>query len=283
MSSKTYILIVILFQFVYWKISFAQKQNKIIHIESYGIVPNSKGNVQPIIQKILKEHPEGGLTLLFPKGRFDFFPDSIHANEFKAQIAFDLIGLKDIKIVGNQSEFVFHGRMMPFRVEKAKNILLKGFSIDWDRPMISQGQIVAISDDFVDLSINPKTYPFEIKDDSIYFIGEGWRSKITKNYNNLYDKDHKEIVYQTRDNPLGELYNAKVSAISEDQIRFFFKPLMKQHSIILNISFRCNGLNITISSIRFKNSGLNVLLISAITFSLEASFIVPSDSIPSSR
>ncbi|MFZ4261649.1 hypothetical protein ACFRAE_06380 [Sphingobacterium sp. HJSM2_6] len=227
MRLKIQLLAFILLPFVFGTAAYAQSKNKMIHVEAYGIIPNSKVNVQPIIEKICDEHPEGNFTLLFPKGRFDFYPDEAHVKDFKAQIAFDLTGLKNIQILADQSEFVFHGRMMPFRIDKAKNIQLKGFSLDWDRPMISQAQIVGVSDNYVDLAIDSLAYPYEIVRDSIYFLGEGWRSKITKNYNNLYDKVHKEIVYQTRDNPLGELYNAKVSALKNNQVRFHMKPLMK--------------------------------------------------------
>lgn len=202
--------------------------HKVIDVAGYGIKPNSRLNIEPIVRKILREHTGNSpVTIKFEPGRYDFWPHHQEEALFMPTIGFNLTGLKDVTIDGAGAEFIFHGRMMPFRLENSVNIQLKNFSIDWDRPFISQARIVLAADSFVDMYIDPKAYPYVIEKDSIYFVGEGWRSPVTHNYNNLYDKDTKDIVYQTRDNPLGGLPKARVSMRADNVVRFHFKPAIK--------------------------------------------------------
>lgn len=199
----------------------------VIRVADSGLMPNTRLNVEPLIRKWLRTHRDHPVHLVFPAGRYDFWPHHRDEALFAPSVAFDLTGMKNVTVTGAGTAFVFHGRMMPFRIDHATDIRLEGFSIDWDRPFISQGQIVSIADDYVDMSIDSRAYPYEIVGDSIFFLGEGWRSPITKNYNNLYDKDRKEIVYQTRDNPLGDLPGASVSKLDGDLVRFHFRPKVK--------------------------------------------------------
>jgi len=203
------------------------EQPKVIQVADSGLMPNSRLNVEPVIRKWLRGHRDEPIQLVFPAGRYDFWPHHHDEHLFAPAVAFDLTGMKRVSITGEGTEFVFHGRMMPFRIDHAADILLKGFSIDWDRPFISQGQIISVTDSCVDMAIDSRAYPYEVVGDSIFFVGEGWRSPITKNYNNLYDKDTKDIVYQTRDNPLGGLPNAPVSNLGPDRVRFHFQPQVK--------------------------------------------------------
>lgn len=225
MSLRIYLIILQLFTAA--GILFAQ-QHKVINIVDHGITPNSRLNIEPIVRKILRENTgNSSVTIKFALGRYDFWPHHQEEALFKPTVGFNLTDLSNVTIDGAGAQFIFHGRMMPFLLENSTNIQLKNFSIDWDRPFISQGQIVMATDSFVDMYIDPKAYPYEVEKDSIYFIGEGWRSPITKNYNNIYDKDTKDIVYQTRDNPLGELPKANVSMKVNNVVRFHYKPAMK--------------------------------------------------------
>lgn len=217
----------------------AAKDKKVIHISDYGILPNTKENIQPVINRILKENKNtSSLDIHFEKGRYDFWPQPILEKSNKPTIAFDLDSLSNVTIDGGGSDFVFHGRMMPFRLYKTSNVSIRDFSIDWDRPYNSQAKILAASDTSVDMEIDRKVYPYEIINDTIYFLGEGWRSKITPEYTNLYDNATKNLIYQTRDKPMGmALYHAKVTELGENKIRFHFKPAMKPEAGSITVFF----------------------------------------------
>ena len=57
-------------------------------------------------------------------------------------IGFLLQNLKDITFDGGGSEFIYHGKMQVAAINSCTNVTLQNFSVDWDRPMISQGEII---------------------------------------------------------------------------------------------------------------------------------------------
>ena len=62
---------------------------KKINITDFGFVKDSYNNVMPALKKALKfckEHP--GTTLVFPNGRYDFWP--MRDKETESNIGFDL-------------------------------------------------------------------------------------------------------------------------------------------------------------------------------------------------
>jgi hypothetical protein len=197
----------------------------VIHVRDYGIKPNTRQNIEPVLRKILRERVQGDpVKIVFEVGRYDFWPRHEQEALFVASIGVDLTGKKNVTLDGGGASFIFHGRMMPFRLERSENVLLRNFSIDWDRTFISQGEVLEVGDNHLDLRIDSREYPYEIDGDTIFFVGEGWRSPITPNFNNLFDGKTKDIVYQTRDNPLGDLPKATVTALGPDSVRFHFKP-----------------------------------------------------------
>ena len=101
-------------------------------------------------------------TLIIPKGIYNFYPDMayekycmISNNDNGAKrIAFPLINFESLEIDAKGSEFVFHGQMIPFLIEKSSDITLRGFSIDWDQPFNFQANVTAS---------NPQENSFDIK------------------------------------------------------------------------------------------------------------------------
>ena len=47
--------------------------------------------------------------------------------------------------------------------------------IDWDRPFITHGRIAAVTDESVDLAIDPAQYPYVIEGGRAWFTGEDWK------------------------------------------------------------------------------------------------------------
>lgn len=156
--------------------------------------------------------------LIFPSGTYHFYVDSLQG----VNKAFDLNGLHNIVVDGNEAEFIFHGPLVIGTIDSCTNVAFRNFSIDWERPYITQGQVKALGKGYIDLTIDTTAYPYEISSTDSLFrgVGEGWKLGIC-NYN-LYDKDRQEIVYRTRDMPLGnEMFTSKACEVSPGVVRFF--------------------------------------------------------------
>jgi hypothetical protein len=207
---------------------FGQQDTVQINVTDYNIHPDSRLNIEPVIRKLLDENRNGRyLKLVFPRGRYDFWPNEGRDDPSDPTVGFDIRDRSGVCIDGQGSEFIFHEWMMPFNVQNAKDITLRNFSIDWDKPFIAQAEIVECGDDFLDLKIDKNVYPYEIENDTLYFKGEGWRSKIGTDYNNIFNAGNKDIVYQTADNPLGDISDATAELRENGLVRLHFRLDMK--------------------------------------------------------
>ena len=91
-------------------------------------------------------------------------------------IAFYLKNKKNIVIDGAGARFYGVGRIVPFYLSGCENIIIKNFEIDYRRPFTSQGKILAAASDSVTLKIDRTEFPYEIKNGTIRFTGEDYRS-----------------------------------------------------------------------------------------------------------
>ena len=213
--------------------SIASGQQKIA-ISDFGLNPDTYENSITYVKKALeacKTHPNS--TLYFSKGRYDFYPiDTINSTYIVHEkapitIGFDLKNLENIVIDGGGSEFIFHGKMQIVKIDSCAGITLRNFSVDWDRPILSQGEIVGIKNDYIDIRIDKDAYPYIIENKKIVFTGEGWKLAGSDMFINLYDRNTKEILYNTWDNPIGQVLSQDAEEIQEGVLRFFTTPKIK--------------------------------------------------------
>lgn len=198
---------------------FAQKQ---LSVTDFGANPNDGKNTVISVQKAMKACAgKDSLVLVFPKGRYDFWPDFINPHE---TVGIQIEGMKHFILDGNGSEFVFHGKMQIANIVGCENVTLTNFSADWDHPFISQAQYVTVTDSYVDMKIDPDSYIIE--NGQFYLTGEGWKSKPT-GYFILFDKDKKEILYKTHDGVNSNLYKGKSEEIKPGLVRFYGRPELK--------------------------------------------------------
>ena len=73
-------------------------------------------------------------------------------------IAFYLKNKKNVKITGDNAHLVFHGRVSPFIFDGCKNITLSGFTLDYEKAFYMQGEVVASTDEYVELKVKEGTY-----------------------------------------------------------------------------------------------------------------------------
>lgn len=194
-----------------------------IDITVFGAIPNSNTDVRPALQQALASvKGKRNITLKFPKGRYDFWPSVTKGQT--DNIGFELSKCTDLTIDGEGSEFIFHGLMQIANIDSCSNIIMRNFSIDWDRPLISQAEIVEASTTHLDVRIDRKSYPYVIENDTIKFYGEDWKYPVLELYNNLYDKNSKEILYNTWDAPLGIIFQKRAEQLPGGIVRFHGVP-----------------------------------------------------------
>ncbi|KAF5048952.1 Alpha-1,3-galactosidase B [anaerobic digester metagenome] len=219
---------------------------KILQITDFGGKPDSWSNATPAIKKALDFcRGQENITINFPKGRYDLWPSFCEGKPTDTGLY--LNDLKNITIEGNDSELIFHGCMSISLINSCENITFQNFSIDWDRPFLSQAEIVQATDNHLDVWIDKEQYPYHIENGKIMFTGEGWKLPVL-GHQNLYDKDKKEIVPQTWDSPLKDIFQQPAEEVGNGVVRFNGKPSMKPDPgtiVTLNHAFYpADGINI---------------------------------------
>jgi len=110
----------------------------------------------------------------FTTQKYHFITNNDHGIQ---DIVFAISDMENIIIDGNNSTFIFEGRIAPFFVDYSKNITIKNLSIDYIRPMYTQGTILKANNKSVQLKINSEEFPYLVKEDNhIEFFGENYFS-----------------------------------------------------------------------------------------------------------
>lgn len=156
-----------------------------IKITDYGIQPDSRVNAVPAVIKALRacreaDHP----VLVFPRGRYDFWPvpelqkeyfESNTTDNNPKRLAVFIEGFTGLTVDGDGSSLVFHDRIQPFTVDGSSDVTIRGLSIDWDIPLGAEAVVEAATEDFIDLRLDAAQYPYLIEDGKLVFAGEGWK------------------------------------------------------------------------------------------------------------
>lgn len=250
-----------------------------INVSEFGYMPNSRINAVPYVKKAIEAcRGKANPVLIFPKGRYDFWPQYCEEKLYYEsntdviplrRCPILIINFKKLEIDCKGSDFIFHDRMQPFTIDSSQNIALQNVNIDWDIPMVAQAQVIAVTDNYIDLSINAYESPFIIENGKIVFVGEGWKSQFWGVME--FDKETKLVVPETGDNCLGDGYN-NYNAIEIEgglvRLRYNFirKPAIGNYLVLRHSArdhsgtYIVNSKNVILDNINmFQNAGLGIL------------------------
>lgn len=220
---------------------------RVIDVSTFGLLPNTRNDALPALRQVLKAcEGQKNVTLLFPKGRYDFYASVPKPSA--ENVAFLLQQRNGITIDGGGSEFIFHGWMQVTNILESKNIELKNFSVDWDRPFISQATIAEVGENHLDILIDTHQYPYEVRDGKLWFKGEDWEQTVQPRYNNLYDRNTGEILSQTWDSPLQDIFQAPAEELRPGLVRLHATPAIRPergtYVVLYHYYYAVNGIQV---------------------------------------
>lgn len=165
--------------------SFAQTD---ANITDFGAEPNSfRDATESVKQAINACKDKPGSRLVFPEGRYDFWPDEAEQREYfisntstedECPSKIKTIGLlfenmKDLTVEGNGSLFVFHGKMVTWALDHCENVRLQNFSVDFERPSMSEMKFTEVTPNRIVAEVHPDS-KYAIIDGKLHWYGEGW-------------------------------------------------------------------------------------------------------------
>ncbi|MCY1720216.1 right-handed parallel beta-helix repeat-containing protein [Prolixibacteraceae bacterium Z1-6] len=179
-----------------------------IFLKDYGLQKTKKQNCVKYINKALEDlKGDKPTVLVFTRGIYHFYPDDCQTREYYESnttdinpkvCAFLFEEKKNLVIDGRGSTLIFHGQMQPFTFDNCSNITLKNINIDWENPLIAQGEVLKVTDDFIDLGINHKEFPHLLDNNKLVFDvynskPNSWRGTME------FDRKGRYVVPQTGD------------------------------------------------------------------------------------
>ena len=183
----------------------------VISVADFGLKPDTRENAVAYVQKAIEAcRGKEPVTLVFPEGRYDFWPQYAHEKNYYETNTYDVFpkrlamlfeGFHNITVDGNGSQFVMHDRIQPITVENCDGVTLKNFSIDWDIPLTAQARVIKVGSDFFEIEINVLESPYIIEDGKLVFVGEGWKSALGSMIE--FESDTHFVVPGTGDLVLG--------------------------------------------------------------------------------
>ena len=158
---------------------------RIIDVSDHGLKPNTGESITASINRLIEDLDENPVTIVFPKGRYDFYPDSGYLKHYYETNTYDvnpkrlaifLENKKNICIDGQGSEFVYHGHIQPFTLDNSKNITVRNMNIDWDKPLTAEAEVLEADSRHILIKIDTSQFPYEVHEKGITFKAEGWEA-----------------------------------------------------------------------------------------------------------
>ena len=153
---------------------------RVIDVSDHGIKSNTGESITAPINHLIEDLDEGPVTIVFPKGRYDFYPDSGYLKHYYETNTYDvnpkrlaifLENKKNITIDGQGSEFVYHGHIQPFTLDNSMNITIRNVNIDWDNPLTAEAEVLAADSRQILIKIDTSQFPYEVHEKGSHFQG----------------------------------------------------------------------------------------------------------------
>lgn len=181
------------------------------------------------------------------------------------RVAFPICRKRNLTIDGGGTELVFDGELLPFVIEDSQNIVLKNFSIDWNRPFYSQGTVLAADEKGVTLEMDRARYPYRVERNQMLFEGCDWEYGLTHGVF-AFDEKTRAPAYRSGDSMgLGFPQSIRAEEISENRVRLAeaFPNLPRPgHLVVLRHSERkipgihlLRSQQVTLDQVRIHHAG----------------------------
>lgn len=207
---------------------------KVYNISDYNIKEGM--DVTPIIREIFEENDDN-FKIVFQKGTYHFYPECAfgkyheitnHDNIYR-YIAFPIIGKNNVEIDGGGAEFIFHGVITPFVVEKSTSVTLSNLSIDWEKPFYLQAEVVDsnIKERWMDLKIFHECEPF-FEGNRLGFMANGVHLPFLGECM-PFDPKTKAVLYKGQNNVLNTETSRSTFDEKKDSLYRINWPLNKNY------------------------------------------------------
>ena len=183
------------------------KTGTVVNASEFGMVPGVRKDQGPALRAAVSAlRRQGGGVLNIPRGIYHFYPEgalnmsfhiSNHDQPLIHPVCVPLADLRNVRVEGNGSLFLFHGKVVPLLVMDSENISINRLSVDYERSWCTEARVVKTDDRFTEVEIDKKAYPYEIRNNRFVFQGKGWEEGM--GHCMAFEKGTGHIIANTSD------------------------------------------------------------------------------------
>jgi hypothetical protein len=195
----------------------AQSAHTVV-VTTFGAIPDSHKDATAAFQRAISACKQlKNSILLIPHGRYDLYPDSAikrtyfisnTSSETECPSKRKTIGLlfdniRNLRVEGDGSLLVFHGKMTTIVIDHCNNITLSNLSEDFARPTMSEFTITGASDSAIDVKVHPDSW-HRLDSGRLTWYGEDWTAKdhfcirVDTTHAFFYANDEYDQLLQSR-------------------------------------------------------------------------------------
>ncbi len=200
----------------------------VIYLEDYI---DGNQDAMPAIRSALEDcRKHKAVKLVLPEGTLKITPDKAYEkyqfisnnDESLKRIAFNLEGMKDFTVEGQNTLLLFTGFISPFSLEGCEDVTIKNLSIDFTRTFHSEGIIEKTGEDWLDIRF-PGDYNCNIINGCLYFTD---KYGITYPFSNLleFDSVKREPAFLASDYWLSK-QTIEAEKLDDNLVRIFKKGI----------------------------------------------------------
>ena len=230
------------------------EKNYVVYVTDFGADPTGQtDSAEAVIRameqakKIRREDPEGRITLDFPRGTYQFYPDKAEERELyvsntvgaNQEYKYKKIGIlvEDINhltVEGNESQFIFHGQMTVFAAIRSEDVEFRNFTEDFQVPTAVDITVESVEENMAVVYI-PECYDYAVENGELHWYGERspytgevyWTGINLFKYN--YSQSNNRITKITvRENHLFDDYTG-IEDLGNHRVRFSYE---KKHESV---------------------------------------------------
>lgn len=198
-----------------------------VSVADFGAKPNSTDDATISVARAIAA-AKANTTIEFPAGDYHFYRDhgferdlylSNSDNVNPRRIAILIEKRKHLRLAGKGAHLIFHDRVIPFAIVQSEDISLSGFTVDWQRPLMSQATVRASDHTGLTLDIDAARYPYVVENGQLFFTDRTWKRRPWGIME--FDPKTKGVAYQTGDAGFtdGNWNQAKVSELAPGRVR----------------------------------------------------------------
>jgi len=146
-----------------------------IRLSDHGILPNN--DITAPLYSLMARYKEN-TEFVFENADYYFSPRDAMRLDYRISnsdvmpyrvLAILMKNMKGCILRGNGARLWLAGQMQVFTLDHCENVTLKDFTVNWKKPLVAEGSVVAKNGLTVDVFVDPQSFPHRFEDGNLHF------------------------------------------------------------------------------------------------------------------